>query len=311
MDEVIGRHSVLDAVPEVDVARVSGGYVLRVDAEAVDLHLFRVLVARARDAGDGPQALGVRHEALRNWIGQDEADGGERDDRPTATESEELRRLRKENAELKRANEILKAASAFSRRNSTWLGVGRELVDQLRGRFGVEFGLRVPGIASSTYHGWMAPQVDPSRREREDEAVTAEITDIHAASGGTYGSPRVHQVLRRRGIRVSRTRVERADAPGRSEGACHRRPTPGALQQGGPLLAEDQRRPGRAAPDARLQPRAEPRRAANHRPQTQRRPPRPRNPTLPTPPPTPTAHRLRPLPGIARPLRHHVGNRTP
>ncbi|MFC6094906.1 hypothetical protein [Saccharothrix lopnurensis] len=36
---------------------------------------------------------------------------GERYDRPTATESEELRRLRKENAELKRANEILKAAS--------------------------------------------------------------------------------------------------------------------------------------------------------------------------------------------------------
>jgi transposase len=35
------------------------------------------------------------------------------DDRPTTSESEELRRLRRENAELKRANEILKAASAF------------------------------------------------------------------------------------------------------------------------------------------------------------------------------------------------------
>jgi transposase len=31
----------------------------------------------------------------------------------TSEESEELRRLRRENAELKRANEILKAASAF------------------------------------------------------------------------------------------------------------------------------------------------------------------------------------------------------
>ncbi|CCH30635.1 hypothetical protein BN6_33330 [Saccharothrix espanaensis DSM 44229] len=57
--------------------------------------------------------LGVHPEALRNWIRQDEADRGERDDRPTATESKELRRLRKENAELKRANEILKTASAF------------------------------------------------------------------------------------------------------------------------------------------------------------------------------------------------------
>ena len=59
------------------------------------------------------EQLGVHHEALRNWIRQDEADRGERGDRPTGAESEELRRLRKENAELRRANEILKAASAF------------------------------------------------------------------------------------------------------------------------------------------------------------------------------------------------------
>lgn len=59
------------------------------------------------------EQLGVHHEALRNWIRQDEADRGERGDRPTTTESEELRRLRRENAELKRANEILKTASAF------------------------------------------------------------------------------------------------------------------------------------------------------------------------------------------------------
>jgi transposase len=57
--------------------------------------------------------LGVHPEALRNWIRQDEADRGERDDRPTTDMLEENRRLRKENAELKRANEILKAASAY------------------------------------------------------------------------------------------------------------------------------------------------------------------------------------------------------
>ena len=59
------------------------------------------------------QQLGVHHEALRNWIRQDQADHGERTDRPTTAELEELRRLRKENTELRRANEILKAASAF------------------------------------------------------------------------------------------------------------------------------------------------------------------------------------------------------
>ena len=57
--------------------------------------------------------LGVHREALRNWIRQDQADHGERSDVLPTPEAEELRRLRKENAELRRANEILKAASAY------------------------------------------------------------------------------------------------------------------------------------------------------------------------------------------------------
>jgi transposase len=57
--------------------------------------------------------LGVHPEALRNWIRQDEADRGERGDRPTSAELEIIRQLKRENAELKRANEILKLASAF------------------------------------------------------------------------------------------------------------------------------------------------------------------------------------------------------
>jgi transposase len=59
------------------------------------------------------EQLGVHPEALRNWIRQDEADAGERHDRPTTETLEENRRLRKEVAELRRANEILKAASIF------------------------------------------------------------------------------------------------------------------------------------------------------------------------------------------------------
>jgi len=59
------------------------------------------------------EQLGVHHEALRTWIRQAQADRGQRSDLPTTAEVEELRRLRKDNAELRRANEILKAASAF------------------------------------------------------------------------------------------------------------------------------------------------------------------------------------------------------
>ena len=44
---------------------------------------------------------------------QVEADEGLRPDLPTAAEREEIKALRKENYELRRANEILKAASVF------------------------------------------------------------------------------------------------------------------------------------------------------------------------------------------------------
>lgn len=57
--------------------------------------------------------LGLNPETLRTWIRQEEADRGERGDRPTTAEVQELRRLRKENLELRRANEILRAASAY------------------------------------------------------------------------------------------------------------------------------------------------------------------------------------------------------
>jgi len=46
-------------------------------------------------------------------VRQAQADRGERPGQLTTDEREELKRLRKETVELRRANEILKAASAF------------------------------------------------------------------------------------------------------------------------------------------------------------------------------------------------------
>jgi transposase len=59
------------------------------------------------------EQLGVNREALRGWIRRDEAARGERRDVPATDLVEENRRLRQENLELRRANEILKAASAY------------------------------------------------------------------------------------------------------------------------------------------------------------------------------------------------------
>jgi transposase len=51
-------------------------------------------------------------ETVRKWIRRTEIDSGQRPG-VTTEETAEIRRLRRENAELRRANEILKAASAF------------------------------------------------------------------------------------------------------------------------------------------------------------------------------------------------------
>ena len=49
---------------------------------------------------------------MRKWIPQEEIDSGARQG-VTSEESAEVRKLRAENRELRRANEILKAASVF------------------------------------------------------------------------------------------------------------------------------------------------------------------------------------------------------
>ena len=66
----------------------------------------RPISAIARD-------LGVHPDSLRTWVQQDEADNGTRNDRLTTAEREELTALRREVRDLRRSNEILKAASVF------------------------------------------------------------------------------------------------------------------------------------------------------------------------------------------------------
>jgi transposase len=66
----------------------------------------RPIAAVARD-------LGVHREALRLWVRQAEANAGARNDLLTTSERERLKELERENRELRRANDILKAASAF------------------------------------------------------------------------------------------------------------------------------------------------------------------------------------------------------
>jgi transposase len=77
-----------------------------------------VLEIRGRDGkGQGELArvarqLGVHPEALRNWVKQAEIDGGTQPG-TTTDDKRRIADLERENRELRRANEILKAASAY------------------------------------------------------------------------------------------------------------------------------------------------------------------------------------------------------
>ena len=57
--------------------------------------------------------LGVHPEALRKRVRQAEADSGQRPNILSTEEREEIRKLRREVHDLRRANEILKSASVF------------------------------------------------------------------------------------------------------------------------------------------------------------------------------------------------------
>ena len=56
--------------------------------------------------------IGCTHETLRRWVRQTEVDQSVRGGMPSG-ERERIKQLERENKELKRANEILRTASAF------------------------------------------------------------------------------------------------------------------------------------------------------------------------------------------------------
>ena len=164
------------------------------------------------------QLLGIGSaETVRKWTRQAEIDVGARPG-VTTEESAEVKRLRRENAELKRANAILKAASAS---RPSWTGqVGDRGVHPRPPRsrepgglrWGVESICRVLSehgvlIAPSTYYEQVAKTA--TARQRRDAELAVEIARVHTENLGVYGARKVWLQLNREGIQVARCTVER------------------------------------------------------------------------------------------------------
>lgn len=75
--------------------------------------MVREVIERSRPVVDVARENGVAEQTLRNWVGAYR--GEHREDEPPlgADEREKLRRLEKENRELRQENEFLGKAAAF------------------------------------------------------------------------------------------------------------------------------------------------------------------------------------------------------
>ena len=81
------------------------------------------LVRSGRSAGELAREFGCSSQTIRNWVRQADRDDGRRDDGLTSSDLEELRRLRRENRQLREEREILKKAAVwFARETGTISG---------------------------------------------------------------------------------------------------------------------------------------------------------------------------------------------
>ncbi|WP_371930897.1 IS3 family transposase [Oceanimonas sp. CHS3-5] len=119
------------------------------------------------------------------------------------SENERIRKLEKQVADLKEENDLLKKATVS--RGGTQARF--QFVAQHRARYGVRCLCRFLKVSASGFYAWL--QRKTSQRDQANAELIEQIKRVFTASRETYGSPRVHQALKRQGIHVGRKRVER------------------------------------------------------------------------------------------------------
>jgi transposase InsO family protein len=80
-------------------------------------------------------------------------------------------------------------------------------IDAEKTSFPVEFMCGELEVSRSGYYAWRRRK--PSKHAVDDAELAKEIASFHAASRGTYGSPRIHEDLKGAGRKIGRKRVAR------------------------------------------------------------------------------------------------------
>ncbi|MBU2755002.1 IS3 family transposase [Acidithiobacillus sp. CV18-3] len=157
--------------------------------------------------------IGCSAATLHEWVKRVEIDTGRRPGVTTA-EAQRIKELEREAKELRRANEILRTASAFFAPSGArpQAQVVTAYIDQHRETYGVEPICEVLQVAPSAYRRRVARRRNPelrSRREQRDTLLLPEITRVWNANQQVYGVVKVWKQLQREGIQVARCTVER------------------------------------------------------------------------------------------------------
>jgi putative transposase len=167
--------------------------------------------------------IGCTPETLRSWIKKMEVDVGSRPGVPS-DHTERMKKLERENRELKRANEILRKAADFFRPSGVRSAavaapteVMVDFIDQYRDRYGVEPIWKELPIAPSTYHHHKTLEQHPERRcerVKNDEQLTPEIQRVWLENHRNYGARKIWKQLNRESIPAARCTVERLGLEG-------------------------------------------------------------------------------------------------
>nr|WP_262461499.1 IS3 family transposase [Alloalcanivorax balearicus] len=157
--------------------------------------------------------IGCVAQTLNEWVRKHEIDSGVRDGVPSA-ERERVKELEREVKELRRANEILKLASAFFCPGGARppIEVIRRFIDEHRETYGVEPLCKVLQIAPSGYRRYAAQKRNPQllcARAKRDAVLMPEIQRVWERNMRVYGADKVWRQLHREEHAVARCTVAR------------------------------------------------------------------------------------------------------